>query len=148
MLPESETVFKPLSQLEEILSRTSPGDMLLYMIAVKTTADEIKQAIETLLATAWVDLTPQEINDGDCAEFADNVASLLDRAVAPEWMMLPDGTQVPHCAIPFDGKWYDSEAPNGALLEEHPFVVRFLKEHKLFVGLTSKYKKETTCPNQ
>lgn len=32
--PHQETVFKPLSEVEAVINNTSPGDMLLFMIAL------------------------------------------------------------------------------------------------------------------
>jgi hypothetical protein len=91
-----------------------------------TTKEEISQAILLLLSTAWRCENPiEQINNGSCDEFADDVAKLLQHEVKGQWM--PEG--IPHCAILFDGLWFDAETPYGVLLEDHPFVRRYREDH-------------------
>lgn len=93
--------------------------------AAPLTEGDITQTIETLLATAWADISPQEINNGQCTDFAEDVVTLLKHAgYDAKWDWIPG---LPHAAVAFQGKWFDAECPQGAPAHELPYGKRELK---------------------
>lgn len=85
-------------------------------------AEDISGAIKTLLRTAWADIKPEEINKGNCAEFAEEVCRLLANAeLKAYWGWIPD---MAHAAVRLGNKWFDAECPHGAPAKELPFWAR------------------------
>ena len=88
-------------------------------------------------------LTPQQINNGMCGDFAEDLAYIGfgqpiwgDDCIGDDWwslevLALPDWMShyAPgHCFIVFDGKFYDSECPQGCdYVDKLPFYQRQLK---------------------
>lgn len=102
--------------------------------ATGTEAEQtITAAIRYLRAHGWQDLMPAQINQGNCDLFADEVCALVaihgGLQLEAEWM--PD--EIPHCAVQLNGKWFDAEAPEGAPLAEHPFVVRWRRSEAAII---------------
>lgn len=88
-------------------------------------------------------LNPQQINNGMCEDFASDLEHIGfgyvvwgDECIGDDWwtlgvLALPDWMShfAPgHCFIVFDGKFYDSECPDGCdYVDELPFYQRELK---------------------
>ena len=90
-------------------------------------------------------LSPQEINNGSCEEFADLISDIISDAFSiwgdsvcpilwssqvfnlPDWFShFTNG----HCFIMFNNKFYDSECPQGCNYPDKlPFYQREIKEY-------------------
>lgn len=96
------------------------------------------------LRTRWNDLSPRQINNGGCEDFANVIESAgFGMAIWGEnvplelWSELVYGIEdwlshfaVGHCFIMFNDKFYDSECPQGCNYpDDLPFFQRQYKEY-------------------
>lgn len=74
----------------------------------------IQETVESLIMTyaTYYWIGQEYINLGNCEEFACDLVRRVGRGYV-EWLGPNDDEEVGHCAALIDGRWYDSDTPNG-----------------------------------
>jgi len=86
------------------------------------THKQITQAIKALLCSDWSGITPYEINNGYCEDFALDVIDFLENQFGHDKGLGDNATPIDdedklgfpgHYWIEYNGMCYDAECPNG-----------------------------------